>query len=151
MSDAFSISPVPSAAEGFDIKVAPQQERKFSCEEGTYNGIVTKFDKFEKPGKPMRILMEVTLLQDGVKGIRATRYFDTQPTADGRDFTWMLTNAVKAFGIVPVDGVLPLRENLGKIKGAQCRVLVRPREFNSKVYMDIVQVMAPAESEPAPF
>jgi hypothetical protein len=136
MSSAFDINPVPAFAEGLDITLSPDATesknkggRKFFCEEGTYDAIVTKMEPYVKEGKPTKIRFEVTLVEDGVKDIKATRFFDTTGS-----FAWTLVAAVKAFGVVPVKGpdgteTLPLKQNFHKIVGAECKAEVKPRKY----------------------
>ena len=151
MSTAFDIVPVPAEAEGLDVPFDPATQggsgKKFSCDEGTYNGIVTKLAKFQKdPTKPPRLQFEVTLTDEAVKGIRASRFYDLVG-----DFVWATALMAKAFGVEPINGTLPLKEKYHSIVAQPCRVKVAPREFNGKTFMDVKEVFPALAKEDAPF
>lgn len=99
-----------------------------------------------KDGKPPRLKLEVTLVGDGVKGIRATRFFDLSG-----EFAWTLGKAVEAFGVKPEkneDGTstLKLKQNYHRIVSAPCVAQVKPRDWNGKTFMDIVTLKPAAKS-----
>lgn len=158
MSSAFDVTPAPAAADGLDFEYddSPQTERKFHCDAGTYNAVVKELKKFPKKDADGydRLLLKVVLVDDGVKGIQASRFYDL-----GGQYAFVLEKAVEAFGITPevteVDGKkrkrLPLRENYTKIFGASCRVQVKPRQVGDRVFMDVERIFtaAPAASDSA--
>lgn len=152
MSDAFDIVPVPPEAEGLDMPFDPdaQPKKKYSCADGTYNGIVTKMEKATvKPGnegKTPRLQFEVTLTDEAVKGIRCSRFCDL-----AGDFAWVIVKMVEAFGVKPVNGILPLKEKYHSIVAQPCRVKVKARTVGDRTYMDILEVLPPTPKEAPAF
>lgn len=160
VDSAFSIVPVPPEAEGLDAPYTPS-DKKFSCDEGIYEAVVTAMLKvpakpykdkqgIDQPGKD-KVKFEVVLTQDAVKGIKASRNYDLTG-----DFQFILEKTAAAFGVSPnkETKVLPLASNYHNIVAKPCRAKVKPREFNGKTFMEIVEILpalAKANSEAAPF
>ncbi len=161
MSSVFDTAPVSEEAESLDVildssNTTDRPKRKFHCEAGTYRAVISGLKPFLKNPEKPKVIVEVTLTDPEVAGIRASRFFDLS----GK-FTWMIEKMALDFGIPKVKNdkgqdVLPLTANKNKLLGAACIVEVAPRQYftqsgEERVNMDFNTIKADKGTEKAPF